>query len=46
MFISQFFSGIPCISQEFPVFSAVLENMSISRFFANPVFFFFKFFFL
>ena len=35
MFISQYFLGIPCISQEFPVFPAILGNMSISRFFAN-----------
>ena len=35
MFTSQYFPGIPSISQEAPVFHAVLGNMSISHFFAN-----------
>ena len=35
MFISQYFPRIPCISQEFPVFPAILGNMSISHFFAK-----------
>jgi hypothetical protein len=34
--ISQYFPVITSISREIPVFPAVLGNMSISRFFANP----------